>query len=77
MADALFEPDGDRFVPGVLTRGPWSPGAQHGGPPAALLAFDAETVVESHGIGLAESRLSDERGPIGRAVQSLLLERAP
>ena len=42
MADALFEPDGDRFVPGVLTRGPWSPGAQHGGPPAALLAFCIE-----------------------------------
>jgi len=36
--DALFEPDGDRFLPSELTRGPWSPDAQHGGPPAALLA---------------------------------------
>jgi hypothetical protein len=35
---ALFEPDGGRFVPTELTRGPWSPDAQHGGPPAALLA---------------------------------------
>jgi hypothetical protein len=37
-ADALFVPDGDRFLSTELTRGPWSPEAQHGGPPAALLA---------------------------------------
>jgi hypothetical protein len=37
MADALFLPDGDRFVPTPLARGPWSPEAQHGGPPAALV----------------------------------------
>lgn len=36
--DALFAPDGDRFVPTELTQGPWAIGAQHGGPPAALLA---------------------------------------
>jgi hypothetical protein len=35
---ALYIPDGDRFVPTELCRGPWSPDAQHGGPPAALLA---------------------------------------
>lgn len=34
---ALFLPDGVRFVPTALCRGPWSPDAQHGGPPAALL----------------------------------------
>jgi Thioesterase-like superfamily len=34
---AFFLPDGDRFVPTELTRGPWDPAAQHGGPPAALL----------------------------------------
>jgi hypothetical protein len=44
MADALFEPDGDRFVPTVLARGPWSPDALHGGPPAALLARCVERV---------------------------------
>ena len=38
MAEALYLPDGDRFVPTELSRGPWSPDAQHGGPPAALLA---------------------------------------
>ncbi|TMB59060.1 MAG: thioesterase family protein, partial [Deltaproteobacteria bacterium] len=42
MPDALFERDGARFVPSELCRGPWSPEAQHGGPPAALLARSAE-----------------------------------
>lgn len=37
MTDALYVPDGDRFVPSELTRGPWDPDAQHAGPPAALL----------------------------------------
>jgi hypothetical protein len=35
---ALFVRDGDHFRPSALTRGPWSPDAQHGGAPAALLA---------------------------------------
>jgi len=34
----FFVLDGDRFVPSVSARGPWSPQHQHGGPPAALLA---------------------------------------
>jgi hypothetical protein len=34
----FFSLDGDRFVPSVSARGPWSPRHQHGGPPAALLA---------------------------------------
>jgi len=38
MPSALFVIDGDRFVPTELCRGPWSPDAQHGGPPAALVA---------------------------------------
>jgi hypothetical protein len=37
-ANALFQIDGDIAVPSELTRGPWDPGAMHGGPPAALLA---------------------------------------
>ena len=38
MSEAFYEPAGNgRFVGGALTRGPWSPKAQHGGPPAALL----------------------------------------
>lgn len=38
MADSLFVRDGDFFNPTALTVGPWSPDAQHGGPPAALLS---------------------------------------
>ena len=33
---ALFELDGDRFVPTALSRGPWDPGFLHGGPVAML-----------------------------------------
>lgn len=44
MATALFTAtDLNTFVPSDLTRGPWSPDAQHGGPPAALLARAIET----------------------------------
>jgi hypothetical protein len=32
--------------------------------------------VEANGIGQAHSRLWDERGALGRAIQSLLLDRA-
>ncbi len=44
MPGALYRFDGDRFHPGELTVGPWSPDAQHGGPVAALLARAVETV---------------------------------
>jgi len=58
MSESLFVPDGDRFVPTPLCRGPWSPDAQHGGPPAALLARAVE-----HAAGpddLAVARLTIE-----------------
>src|SRR6516165_10340228 len=42
MADAIFTPQGDLFLPSDLARGPWSPDAQHGGAPAALLARAVE-----------------------------------
>lgn len=41
MSDPLppfFVRDGAHFVATISTRGPWSPGHQHGGPPAALCA---------------------------------------
>ena len=37
MAEALFVREGDVYHPTRLTEGPWSPDAQHGGPPSALL----------------------------------------
>lgn len=42
MSDAIFMTDGARFNPTDLARGPWTPEAQHGGPPAALLAREIE-----------------------------------
>jgi hypothetical protein len=42
LPDAVFHVDGDRVVPTELARGPWSPDAQHGGGPAALLARAVE-----------------------------------
>ena len=43
MADALYtQTDSGVFLPTALTRGPWSPQSQHGGPPAALLARAVE-----------------------------------
>ncbi|MET0615794.1 MAG: thioesterase family protein [Thermoleophilaceae bacterium] len=38
MTDAFYSVEGGAAVPSELTRGPWDPGAQHAGPPSALLA---------------------------------------
>jgi hypothetical protein len=35
--------------------------------------LDAITIPQSNGVGLAESALHDERGPVGRALQTLLV----
>jgi hypothetical protein len=40
--DALFHPDGHRWVPTDFSRGPWSPDALHGGPVAALMGRAVE-----------------------------------
>ena len=42
-AEYVFEVEGDIARPTELARGPWSPHAQHGGAPAALLAGQLET----------------------------------
>lgn len=39
---ALYTFDGDAYLPGPLTVGPWSADAQHGGPVSALLAGAVE-----------------------------------
>ena len=58
MSDAIFLPDGPRFVPTELARGPWTPEAQHGGPPAALLARTLER--EPGAEGMLVARLTVE-----------------
>ena len=44
---AFYEPDGAGFLAAELTRGPWDPGAQHAGPPAALLGRELERLPEA------------------------------
>jgi hypothetical protein len=43
MAESFYTPNGEgSFVATELTRGPWDPGAQHAGPPSALLGREIE-----------------------------------
>ena len=44
---AFYEADGDLYRATELTRGPWDPGAQHAGPPAALLGFAVERLPDA------------------------------
>jgi acyl-Coa thioesterase superfamily protein/acyl-CoA thioesterase superfamily protein len=44
---AFYETDGERYLATELTRGPWDPGAQHAGPPAALLGREIERLPEA------------------------------
>jgi hypothetical protein len=45
VSEAIFLPDGpERYRPTELARGPWDPGAQHGGAPAALVARAIERI---------------------------------
>ena len=43
-------------------------------PEGEWVGLDAVTRIEGDGVGLAESRLYDERGPIGRAAQALYVD---
>ncbi len=53
MAEAFYEASGERgFVATELTRGPWDPGHQHAGPPAALLGRAIESHEEAEGFQL-------------------------
>lgn len=45
-------------------------------PEGEWVNLDARTRLEPDGVGLAESRLQDERGVVGRSLQSLLVARA-
>lgn len=47
MFGAFYELDGERYAATELTRGPWDPGAQHAGPPAALLGREIERLPDA------------------------------
>jgi hypothetical protein len=52
---AIYERDGEAYLPTILARGPWDPNAQHGGAPSALLARELER--ESGELGLVRLTL--------------------
>ena len=58
MTDAVFHLDGARHVPTELARGPWDPGAQHGGAAAAILGRAIERFQPE--LGLAVTRITFE-----------------
>jgi hypothetical protein len=47
----------------------------HRMPAGEWVCLDAVTTPEPSGIGLADAALHDQRGPIGRALQTLLVAR--
>jgi hypothetical protein len=67
VPESFYEPDGGRYIATELTRGPWDPGAQHAGPPAALIGREIER--------LGGGRLGSGEGPpaqVGRITFDLL-----
>jgi hypothetical protein len=60
--ESLYVPDGDVFVSTELTRGPWSPVHQHGGPPSALMARELERrlAAETDGAPFHPARMTVE-----------------
>ena len=67
MAESFYEPRGDVYVATELTRGPWDPGAQHAGPPAALIGRELEA--------LGGGRIGGPEGPpaqLGRVTYEVL-----
>lgn len=47
----------------------------HRHPAGEWVCLDAATTIQPNGIGLAQTRLFDERGPLGRGTQSLYVAR--
>jgi len=76
---SLYVPDGDAFVSTELTRGPWSPVHQHGGPPSALMARELERrlAADTDGAPFHPARMSVELlrpvpiAPLRVAVETL------
>lgn len=53
VAEAVYMPTDGRFLATELSRGPWDPGAQHGGAPAALLMRAFERCEAAEGLAIA------------------------
>lgn len=76
LPNAVFVQDAALWQPTVLSRGPWDPGAQHGGAPSALFAHLAESAMAEPGWQL--TRLSIELvKPVPVAPLRVQLETHP
>jgi hypothetical protein len=67
VPESFYEPEGELYVATELTRGPWDAGAQHAGPPAALIGREVER--------LGGGRIGGEDGPraqVGRITYEVL-----
>jgi len=53
MSDSIFVRDGERFIPTEHARGPWDPGALHGGAPAALMTAAFQRMEPGSELGIA------------------------
>ena len=50
LSESFYRVEGEHVVPTELTRGPWDPGAQHAGPPSALIARALESCEPREGM---------------------------
>jgi hypothetical protein len=76
VPEAFYEPDGELLVATELTRGPWDPGAQHAGPPAALLGRAIEQLAGGEGLQVGRITFEILRSvPIGPVRVSAELQR--
>jgi hypothetical protein len=57
VAEAFYTEGGGRLLPTEATRGPWDPGAQHAGPPAALLGRAVERCEPREGMDVGRITL--------------------
>ncbi len=76
MPEAFYEADGDGYRATELTRGPWDPGAQHAGPPAALLGRELERLPDAEEFQIARVTCEILRSvPIGPVQVSARMVR--
>lgn len=76
MPEAFYEADGEGYLATELTRGPWDPGAQHAGPPAALLGRELELLADAEEFQLGRVTCEILRSvPIGPVAVSARVVR--
>jgi hypothetical protein len=71
--EAFFVRAGDDLLPTAATAGPWDPGLQHGGPPAALLGSAIEGTQPRAGTRIAQLTL-EFLSPVPLAAMRLATE---